>query len=88
MQSQKISLAYALSIHKSQGSEYDCVIMPFVIENYAEAHYTRNLLYTGVTRAKKECVLFGDQTAIRKTVSNVQVGKRKSLLSYWLVNEK
>lgn len=88
MQSQKISLAYALSIHKSQGSEYDCVIMPFVIENYAEAHYTRNLLYTGVTRAKKECVLFGDQTTIRKTVSNVQVGKRKSLLSYWLVNEK
>ena len=88
MKDQKITLAYALSIHKSQGSEYACVIMPFTIDNYAEAHYTRNLLYTGVTRAKKECVLLGDQVAIKKTILNKQTGKRKSLLSYWLVNEK
>ena len=88
MKEQKITLAYALSIHKSQGSEYSCVIMPFTIDNYAEAHYTRNLLYTGVTRAKKECILFGDQVAIKKTTLNKQTGKRKSLLAYWLINEK
>lgn len=84
----KLSLAYALSIHKSQGSEYACVIMPFMIKNYSEGFYTRNLLYTGVTRAKKECTLFGDQVAIKKTIQNKQTGKRKSLLSYWMINEK
>lgn len=53
---EQLDLAYALSIHKSQGSEYKLVIIPFLAEN---KNLDRNMVYTGITRAKKECVVIG-----------------------------
>ena len=52
----QLDLAYAMSIHKSQGSEYKCVIIPLLGEN---RNLDRNLIYTGITRAKKECIVIG-----------------------------
>lgn len=57
----QLDLAYALSIHKSQGSEYKLVIIPFLAEN---KNLDRNMVYTGITRAKKECVVIGDDKVI------------------------
>jgi exodeoxyribonuclease V alpha subunit len=59
----KLTLAYSMSIHKSQGSEYDCVIIP-VLSSQKCPLFKRNLLYTGVTRAKKQVILVGDQQAV------------------------
>ncbi len=59
----KLTLAYSMSIHKSQGSEYNCVIIP-VLSSQKCPLFKRNLLYTGVTRAKKQVILVGDQKAI------------------------
>ncbi len=71
-------LAYAISIHKSQGSEYPCIVIPV-----SAAHYVmlmRNLLYTGVTRGKKCVVLVGTAKAIGMAVSNDEVKKRFTFL--------
>lgn len=59
-----VSLAYSMSVHKSQGSEYNCVIIPVISEQRCPL-FKRNLLYTGVTRAKKEVILVGDKDAVR-----------------------
>ena len=59
----KLTLAYSMSIHKSQGSEYNCVIIP-VLSAQKCPLFKRNLLYTGVTRAKKQVILVGDQQAV------------------------
>lgn len=75
------SLAYAMSIHKSQGSEYQCVIMPILSQQYQQGLFTKNLLYTGVTRAKKKVIIFGDELAINKTIKNNSTTKRKSFLA-------
>jgi exodeoxyribonuclease V alpha subunit len=74
----ELTLAYAITIHKSQGSESPVVLIPM---DYS--HYTmlkRNLLYTGVTRAKKLCVLLGDRDAIRYAVENNQNDDRHTRL--------
>ena len=55
----ELSLAYAVTIHKSQGSEYPIVVMPFTMSHFVMLQ--RNLLYTGVTRAKKILVLVGEK---------------------------
>lgn len=65
----EVTLAYSMSIHKSQGSEYPCVIM--VLLNEHSQLLQRNMLYTGVSRAKKECILISDQEAIAKSVATV-----------------
>ena len=57
----QLELAYALSIHKSQGSEYPCVISPFSKEN---TNLDRNLIYTAITRAKKCFVCIGEEKVI------------------------
>ena len=72
-------LAYATTIHKSQGSEYDIVVMPLTNANYIMLQ--RNLLYTGVTRAKKVFVLFGQKQAVAKAVKTLKVVKRNTRLS-------
>lgn len=75
----EITLAYAFTIHKSQGSEFPVVIMP--IDN---SHYTmlkRNLVYTGITRAKKLMVLVGQQWAVKQSVKNSQIDDRYSRLA-------
>ena len=74
-----LTLAYAMSVHKSQGSEYDIIILPLV-----RAHHImlqRNLLYTGVTRAKKGVILVGDRTALFAAVSNDRTRRRYTLLA-------
>lgn len=79
----ELSLAYALTIHKSQGSEFPAVLMPV-----HSSHYTmlkRNLLYTGITRAKKFMLLFSNKFAINKAVKDSQVEERYSRLKDWLI---
>ena len=74
-----LTLAYAMSVHKSQGSEYDIIILPLV-----RAHHImlqRNLLYTAVTRAKKGVILVGDRTALFTAVSNDRTRRRYTLLA-------
>lgn len=71
-------LAYCISTHKSQGSEYPIVVMPVVTQHYMMLQ--RNLLYTAITRAKKAVVLVGDRQrkAVRMAVSNNKVTQRFS----------
>lgn len=71
-------LSYAMTIHKSQGSEYPVIIMPFNMESYLMLK--RNILYTGVTRAKKHIVLIGEKKAINMAVRNTEYNERNSLL--------
>ena len=75
---QDFILAYATTIHKSQGSEYDIVVMPLTTANYIMLQ--RNLLYTAVTRAKKVFVLFGQKNAVARAVKNLTVINRNTRL--------
>jgi exodeoxyribonuclease V alpha subunit len=76
-------LAYAVTIHKSQGSEYPAVIIPVTTQHYAMLQ--RNLLYTGLTRGKKLVVLVGQKKAVAIAVRNVSGRRRWSRLAEWLV---
>lgn len=62
----ELELAYVLTVHKSQGSEYPYVIMPINTEQ--NIMLNRNLLYTAVTRARKECIIIGDEKAVNKAI--------------------
>ena len=73
----RITLAYAISIHKSQGSEFPVVIMP--ITNQAYKMLQRNLIYTGVTRAKQKLILLGSENAYLKAV-RTEGSKRNTFL--------
>ena len=66
----EISLAYATSIHKSQGSEYPAVVIPLSLQHFTLLE--RNLLYTGVTRGKKLVVLVGEVKALAIAVKKVK----------------
>lgn len=68
--------AYAITIHKSQGSEFDYVILPLYV-SYPKL-FTRNLLYTAMTRAKKMLIIVGSQKVINYMVDNVESKKRKT----------
>mgnify|MGYP000231915166 CR=1 FL=1 len=70
--------AYAITIHKSQGSEFPAVIMPFLNSHFVMLE--RNLLYTGVTRAKKYLFLKGQRNAIYKAVKTISMLLRNSNL--------
>ena len=75
-------LAYAATIHKSQGSEYPAVVIPVMTQHYTMLQ--RNLLYTGVTRGRKLVVLVGQAKAVAIAVKN-QAGRRRwSKLDEWL----
>ena len=74
--------AYAVTIHKSQGSEYPAVVIPVMTQHYAMLQ--RNLLYTGVTRGKKLVVLVGQKKAVAIAVRNVSGRRRWSKLAEWL----
>jgi exodeoxyribonuclease V alpha subunit len=78
----QVSLAYATSIHKSQGSEYPAVVIPIVMQHYVMLK--RNLIYTGVTRGKKLVVLVGQRKALAIAVRGKQVDRRWSKLREWL----
>ncbi|HEX2731123.1 MAG TPA: ATP-dependent RecD-like DNA helicase [Polyangiaceae bacterium] len=75
---EQLSLAYATSIHKSQGSEYPVVVIPFLMAHFPML--SRNLLYTAVTRARKLCVLVADPRAIRTALSEVRKEARSTHL--------
>lgn len=74
----ELSLAYANTIHKSQGSEYPIVVMPVLMNHYVMLQ--RNLIYTGITRAKKICVLIGSAKALAYAIHNMTVLKRNTKL--------
>ena len=76
---EELQLAYAMSVHKSQGSEYSCVILLMVPSHYIMLQ--RNLLYTAVTRAKEKVLIVGTRTAIRTAVENDKTRRRYSLLA-------
>ena len=81
----QISLAYAITIHKSQGSEFDCVVIPLVPG--APIIITRNLLYTAITRAKKTVVLVGSKQILARMIHNNYTAKRYTLLKDFIVEE-
>ena len=74
----EVSIAYAISVHKSQGSEYDVVVMPVL--GGAPMLMTRNLLYTALTRAKKMVVLVGSEQSICRMVDNDRIAQRYGCL--------
>ena len=75
----EIVLAYATTVHNAQGAEYPIVVMPVMMTHFMMLQ--RNLLYTGVTRAKKALVLVGQKKAVGYCVRNVTVDKRNTLLA-------
>ncbi|HEX7304260.1 ATP-dependent RecD-like DNA helicase [Lentzea sp.] len=78
----ELSHAYAMTIHRSQGSEYPCVVIP--VTTSAWMMLQRNLLYTAVTRAKKLVVLVGSKRAIGQAVRTVGAGRRHTALAHRL----
>lgn len=82
----ELVLSYAITIHKSQGSEFDVAVIPVV--SGASVILTRNLLYTAVTRAKKMVVLVGSKQNIARMVKNNYTQKRYSMLKQFLINEQ
>ena len=75
----ELSLAYALSVHKSQGSEYPVIILPLVKGHYIMLQ--RNLLYTAVTRASQKVILLGSKAALTTAVENDRTKRRYTLLA-------
>ncbi len=75
----QLQLAYCMTVHKSQGSEYPVVILPLVSSHYIMLQ--RNLLYTAVTRAKKQVILLGSKAALNTAVSNDRTRRRYTLLA-------
>lgn len=76
------TLGYTISIHKSQGSEFDTVIIP-ILNKYGIMLY-RKLIYTAITRAKKKLVLIGEITALRRAIFNDRCQDRKTYLKNFL----
>lgn len=80
----QIEHAYAITVHKAQGSEFDVVIMP--MSQAAPMLLTRNLLYTGMTRAKKLLIMVGSPSIVENMINNVDNKKRNTGLEYKLRN--
>ena len=78
--------AYATTIHKAQGSEYPIVVMPILMNHYVMLQ--RNLIYTGITRAKKILVMVGTRKAVSCAVRNVTVTKRNTMLKERLTDAR
>ena len=75
----ELVLAYATTIHKAQGSEYPVVVMPVLMSHYMMLQ--RNLIYTGVTRAKRGMVMVGSRRALAYAVRNINIRRRNTLLA-------
>ncbi|MDO4546146.1 MAG: ATP-binding domain-containing protein, partial [Bacillota bacterium] len=80
----ELELAYAVTVHKSQGSEFPIIIMP--VSWFPPMLATRNLLYTGVTRGKKAVVLVGSENKLKAMVDNDRINERYSGLKFRLKN--
>jgi exodeoxyribonuclease V alpha subunit len=85
LEADQLVLAYAVSVHKAQGSEFPAVVVPLVTAHYMMLQ--RNLLYTAITRAKKLCVLVGSVKALGMAVRNNQVARRNTALD-WRLQQK
>ena len=81
----ELTLAYATSIHKSQGSEYPAVVIPLLTEHFVML--SRNLFYTGVTRGKKLVVLVADPRAVRMALAETRKEERRTFLAERLRRE-
>jgi exodeoxyribonuclease V alpha subunit len=79
----QLTLAYVISVHKAQGSEFPVVVLPIVTQQYMMLQ--RNLLYTAITRARKLCVLTGSRRAIGMAVRNNKVAQRFTGLEWRLI---
>ena len=79
----ELELAFCMSVHKSQGSEFPCVVLPLITG--PRMLMTRNLLYTAVTRAKKLVVIVGREACVNAMVENNHVTRRYSALADRLV---
>lgn len=77
-----LDLSYAITIHKSQGSEFDCVLIPMMPASFMLLN--RNLLYTAITRAKKLVILLGEKKILKQMVRNNNESKRLTNLSFWI----
>ena len=81
-----IELAYATTVHKAMGSEYDIVIMPVIFSHYNMLK--RNLVYTGITRAKNRVILVGQIPALCTAIKNNDTGSRNTALGERIANYK
>jgi exodeoxyribonuclease V alpha subunit len=82
----ELILAYAISIHKSQGSEFRAVIVPVAMQHFVLLQ--KNLIYTAVTRAKQLCILMGEPRAIGMALRNTKESKRHTFLRHYLENQE
>lgn len=82
----EVVLAYAISVHKSQGSEYPVVIMPVLTQHYMLLQ--RNLIYTGITRGKRLVILIGTKKALAIAINNNKPQKRYTMLKERLINQQ
>lgn len=78
-----VELSYAMTIHKSQGSEYDTIILPILTSFYIMLR--RNLIYTAITRAKKKVILVGQKQALYMAIHRNDIDKRNTLLGERIV---
>jgi exodeoxyribonuclease V alpha subunit len=80
----EISLAYSITIHKSQGSEFEALIIPVATQHFKMLF--RNLIYTGLTRARQVCVFVGNRKALSMAVKQIDNRKRQTALSYLIMH--
>lgn len=83
IEAQELTLAYCITIHKSQGSEFSAIVIPLTTQHYTMLK--RKLIYTALTRAKKFCVFVGTYKALSIAVNNFTQHKRRSHLSDFIV---
>ncbi len=81
----ELDLAYAITIHKSQGSEFEVVIIPVLTQHFKMLF--RNLIYTGITRAKKLAIFVGTRKALALAVKNQDINKRQTALKELLIGK-
>ena len=82
MMTEELELAYAITVHKSQGSEYPIVVIP--LYRFTPKLLTRNLFYTAITRAQQMVILVGDGSVVDMMTDNNRQTKRYTGLEYWM----
>ena len=75
---ENLELSYAITVHKSQGCEFDAVVLPFIFQS--SVFMNRNMLYTALTRAKKFVCVLGRREILKSMIRNRAVSKRYTLL--------